>query len=118
MTDEEIIAAFHAIWDNYPERAMLTQKSREIIAVNPQWAKRGVKPGTLCSEIGQPKNHKGCQCDRAADTAAPVGVAFEGPHGKGFKFWVPVEGRSDWIVHFAVGSSVSYPTAAKLAAEG
>ena len=27
MTDEEIISAFHLMWDNFPEPVMITQKS-------------------------------------------------------------------------------------------
>ena len=34
MSNEEIIRAFHLMWDNFPEAVMITQKSREIIAVN------------------------------------------------------------------------------------
>ena len=30
MTDNEIIQAFHLMWDNFPEAVMITQKSREM----------------------------------------------------------------------------------------
>ena len=33
MSNEEIIRAFHLMWDNFPEAVMITQKSREIVAV-------------------------------------------------------------------------------------
>ena len=34
MSNEEILKSFHLMWDNFPEAVMITQKSREIIAVN------------------------------------------------------------------------------------
>ena len=45
MTDEQIIEAFHAMWDNFPESIMLIKKSREIIALNPKRSAAGLKPG-------------------------------------------------------------------------
>ena len=58
MSNEEIIRAFHLMWDNFPEAVMITQKSREIIAVNNKAAEFGLKPGIKCSSIGKPENHK------------------------------------------------------------
>ena len=60
MTDNEIIAAFHAMWDNFPEGVVITQKSREIVAVNKAAAKYGLTAGIKCSSIGKPEDHKGC----------------------------------------------------------
>ena len=34
MSDQKIIQAFHAIWGNFLEAVMITQKSREIVTVN------------------------------------------------------------------------------------
>ena len=33
MADQEVIHAFHIMWDNFPEPVIITQRSREIIAV-------------------------------------------------------------------------------------
>lgn len=33
MADQEVIHAFHIMWDNFPEPVTITQRSREIIAV-------------------------------------------------------------------------------------
>jgi len=68
MSNEEILKSFHLMWDNFPEAVMITQKSREIIAVNKKAAEFGLKPGIKCSSIGKPENHKGCQCNQACDT--------------------------------------------------
>ena len=32
MSNEDLIRAFHLMWDNFPEAVMITQKSREIVA--------------------------------------------------------------------------------------
>ncbi|MCR5564154.1 MAG: hypothetical protein K6F46_12485 [Desulfovibrio sp.] len=45
MTDSELIEAFHAMGDNFPEPVTITQKSREIIAVNTAAEQFGLKPG-------------------------------------------------------------------------
>ena len=34
MEKAEVIKAFHLMWDNYPESAMLIDKKRNIIAAN------------------------------------------------------------------------------------
>ena len=45
MSNEEIIRAFHLMWDNFPEAVTITQKSREIVAVNKKAAEFGLAPG-------------------------------------------------------------------------
>ena len=45
MTDQEVINAFHIMWDNFPEPVTITQRSREIIAVNKKAAELGLKAG-------------------------------------------------------------------------
>ena len=42
MEKAEVIKAFHLMWDNYPESAMLIDKKRNIIAANK------VAPSTGC----------------------------------------------------------------------
>ena len=38
-----VISAFHLMWDNFPEPVMITQKSREMVAINKK--KRRPKDG-------------------------------------------------------------------------
>lgn len=45
MTDQEVINAFHIMWDNFPEPVTITQRSREIIAVNKKAAELGLTAG-------------------------------------------------------------------------
>lgn len=108
MTDEQIIEAFHAMWDNFPEPIMLIKKSREIIALNPKCAAAGLKPGMRCSQVGTPEQHKGCRCNEAVDTQKAVAVTYSGPFGKAFGYWIPVAVKPEWIIHFGVGTTFEY----------
>ena len=114
MSNEEILNAFHAMWDNFPEAVTITQKSREIVAVNKKAAEFGLKPGIKCSSIGKPENHKGCQCDKAVDTGEPQICTYEGAFGKAYGYWIPISAKPEWIIHFGVGyvpSSIRKSTA-------
>ncbi len=108
MTDSELISAFQAMWGNFPEPVTITQRSREMIAVNKAAEKAGLKPGVKCSSIGKPEDHKGCLCNRAIDSGQAVSVAYEGPFGKTYGYWIPVEGRPEWIIHFSAGRCPCY----------
>lgn len=109
MTDEELIKAFHAMWGNFPEAVMITQKSREIVAMNKACAKSGLQVGMKCSSVGKPENHKGCLCNKAVDSGEAVYMTYEGAFGKAFGYWIPVEGKPEWIIHFGVGHQFEYP---------
>ncbi|MBR2215336.1 MAG: hypothetical protein IJ849_06215 [Selenomonadaceae bacterium] len=108
MNDEQIIAAFHAMWDNFPEPVTITQRSREIVAVNKKAAEFGLAPGIKCSTIGKPEDHQGCLCNKAIDTKETIGVAYEGPFGRAYGYWMPIPGKTEWIIHFSVGRAVQY----------
>lgn len=108
MTDEQIIDAFHEMWDMFPEPVMMIKKSREIIALNPACGKSGVKPGMRCSSVGAPALHKGCRCNEAVDEKKTVAITYQSPAGKSFGFWVPVANKPEWILHFNVGVFYEY----------
>ena len=99
MTDQEVIQAFHIMWDNFPEPVTITQRSREIIAVNKKAAELGLTAGIKCSSIGKPEDHKGCLCNKAIDENKSVHVAYEGPQGKAYGFWTPITERPEWVLH-------------------
>ncbi len=105
MTDEEIIRAFHLMWDNFPEPVMITQKSREMIAVNVKAAEMGLKAGIKCSSIGKPENHK------AVDSGKPIYITYQGAFGKAFGYWIPIPEKPEWIIHFGVGGTFEYEEA-------
>ena len=109
MSNEEIIQAFHLMWDNFPEAVTITQKSREIVAVNKKAAEFGLKAGIKCSSIGKPENHKGCQCDKAVETGEPAICTYEGNFGKAYGYWIPIPEKPEWIIHFGVGYAFEYP---------
>ena len=109
MSDEEIIRAFHLMWDNFPEAVTITQKSREIVAVNKKAAEFGLAPGIKCSSIGKPENHKGCQCNQAVDTGEPQFCTYEGAFGKAYGYWIPIPEKPEWVIHFGVGYAFEYP---------
>ena len=108
MTEEEIIRAFHAMWDNFPEPVTITQRSREMVAVNKKAAELGLKPGIKCSSIGKPEDHKGCLCNKAIDTKETIGVAYEGPFGRAYGYWMPIQEKTEWVIHFSVGRIAEY----------
>ena len=108
MSENEIIQAFQLMWGNFPEAVMITQKSREIVAVNKVAESFGLKPGMKCSSVGKPENHRGCQCNRAVDEGNPVFVTYEGNFGKAYGFWIPIEEKPEWVIHFGVGYAFEY----------
>ncbi len=109
MSNEDIIRAFHLMWDNFPEAVMITQRSREIVAVNKKAAEFGLKAGIKCSSVGKPENHIGCQCNAACDTGEPQICTYDGAFGKAYGFWIPIAEKPDWIIHFGVGYAFEYP---------
>lgn len=121
MSNEEIIRAFHLMWDNFPEAVMITQRSREIVAVNKKAAEFGLAPGIKCSSIGKPENHKGCMCNQAVDTGEPQICSYEGNFGKAYGYWIPISEKPEWVIHFGVGYAFEYPKidrSASVKAEG
>lgn len=109
MSNEDIIRAFHLMWDNFPESVVITQRSREIVAVNKKAASFGLKAGIKCSSVGKPENHIGCQCNAACDTGEPQICTYDGAFGKAYGFWIPITEKPEWIIHFGVGYAFEYP---------
>ena len=98
----------NAMFDNFPEPVMITQRSREMIAVNKKAASFGLNAGIKCSSIGKPENHRGCLCNRAVDSGEPVYIQYQSPFGKAFGYWIPIPDKPEWIIHFGVGGSFDY----------
>ena len=109
MSNEEIIRAFHLMWDNFPEAVTITQKSREIVAVNKKAAELGLAAGVKCSSIGKPEDHCGCQCNQAVDTGEAQFCTYEGAFGKAYGYWIPIPEKPEWVIHFGVGYAFDYP---------
>ena len=90
MANEEIIRAFHLMWDGFPEPIMLIRKSREIVAANKKAEAFGIKVGSKCSSYGKPEQHKGCRCNG---------------------YWIPLPEQPEYILHFSVGITMEYEEA-------
>ena len=97
MEKAEVIKAFHLMWDNYPESAMLIDKKRNIIAANK------VAPST-----GRIEQHKGCRAEEAWKNGEASYRKKVGKLGDVVSFWIPVDGYPDYLVHFSVGSIQKY----------
>ena len=82
MTVEEIIRAFHLMWDGFPEPILLIRKSREIVAANKKAEAFGIKAGSKCSSYGKPEQHKGCRCNEAADEKKTIAITYKGRSAK------------------------------------
>lgn len=108
MSEQEIIQAFHLMWGNFPEPVMITQKSREIVAVNKIAEKFGLKAGMKCSAVGKPEQHKGCRCNKAIDSGEVVCCTYDGPFGKAYGYWIPISEKPEWVIHFGVGATFEY----------
>lgn len=112
MTNEEIIRAFHCMWDGFPEPIMLIEKNRNIVAVNKKCAEFGMKIGTKCSSYGKPEQHKGCRANEAADTKQPICITYPGPFGKdAYGYWSPLPEKPEWMLHFSIGITMEYEEA-------
>lgn len=109
MTKQEVIQAFHMMWDNFPEPVMLTTKSRDIQAINKKAEEVGLNDQMKCSSIGAPEAHKGCLCNQAVEEAKATYKQYEGAFGRAYGFWIPVDGAEEYIIHFGVGSTFAYP---------
>ena len=109
MSDEKIIEAFQMMWRNFPEPVMITQKSREMVAVNKKAAEMGLTSGVKCSSIGSPENHKGCLCNKAVDSGEPVCITYQGSFGQSYGYWIPIPEKPEWVIHFGVGNVFKYP---------
>lgn len=109
MSNEEILRAFHMMWDNFPEAVMITQKNREIVALNKKAAECGLQVGIKCSSVGKPENHKGCLCNQAVDSGEVQICTYEGAFGKAYGYWIPIPEKPEWVIHFGVGHAFEYP---------
>lgn len=99
MNDEELIAAFHALWDNFPGMARLIDNHHTVLAANPLAAEKGFTPGINCATVGDRTIHR--QCKHGAmfreEKAQTDNVLKDRIRG-----WMPVSGREDICIHFAL----------------
>lgn len=97
--DEKLIEEFHAMWDNFPGLARLIDAHHTVLAANPRAEAAGFAPGCTCAKVGDPAIHRKCKLHTMFQTgeAQTDNVLPDRVRG-----WMPVAGRDDVCVHFAV----------------
>lgn len=99
MNDADLISAFHALWDEFPGIARLIDRNHTVLASNPFAETKGFTEGSLCPTVGDSSMHRCCkhsalfregkaQSDHVLDDRIRV--------------WLPIKGRDDVCVHFAI----------------
>jgi hypothetical protein len=99
MDDTALIQAFHLMWDNFPGMARLINKKHIVLAANRIAEKKGFVSGALCAKVGAAEIHRGCKMAIVFKTGQPQVDTLLGDRLRG---WLPVDGRQDVLVHFAV----------------
>ncbi len=94
---EEVIKAFHMMWDTFPQHARLIHKDRTVLAVNKAGERLGMTVGVPCYEQSPNRSHAICLANQALrENTAMHRVAPSVPR---MAFWIPVEGVPDVYVH-------------------
>jgi len=96
---DEVLRAFHCLWDSFPEQARLIGRDHRVLAVNPAAEAKGMKTGERCCDRLPLAGHAGCLAIRALDTHTAQWDI--NPSGTRIRFWIPVEG-ADAYVHYSV----------------
>ena len=99
---EELIEAFHMMWDHYPEQVRLIDRHFLVLAGNPAYIEAGGKTGIRCN-AKNPELHKGCQAMAALNSrearkkdSVVGGMPWE-------SWWIPVAGETDYYIHYTNG---------------
>lgn len=114
--EDELVRAFHMMWENYPEAVRLIRRDFHVIAGNKVYLAQGGQIDVQCN-VGDPSFHKGCQAMNSLKTreakckqSEVLGVTWD-------SYWIPVEGVEDYFVHFTNGINKTIELAAKAQAE-
>lgn len=99
MTDEEVIEQFHVMWDGFPGMARLIRRDHVVLAANVAAERKGFSCGAICAKVGDPAIHRRCKLGVLFAEGNPQSDNVLPDRVRG---WVPVRGRDDLCVHFAV----------------
>lgn len=99
MTDDELVTQFHEMWDGFPGLARLIDSHHAVIASNPAAQERGFVEGATCAKIGDPELHRECKLATFFKSGEAITDHVIDDRVRG---WMPVEGRPDVCIHFAV----------------
>ena len=109
LTDTEspeqvLINAFHLMYDNFPEAAMLVHKSKRIVALNEGAKTPDRIPGKICAKLGAPEMHAGCLAYKALSEQRAMYSAVSLNGRSLIVYWLPINGHPDYYIHFSVGN--------------
>ncbi|MDR1019678.1 MAG: hypothetical protein LBL73_02885 [Synergistaceae bacterium] len=98
---QEVIDAFHLMWDNFPEPVSLVHRSREVVAVNKE---HYMEPGVICARTGDPGSHAGCLANEALRSGKAVVVPnhSNAEDKERLTHWIPLDGCPDYFIHFSI----------------
>ena len=99
MADEELVSAFHTMWDEFPGMARLIDENHMVVAANPFAEERGFVKGAVCARVGDPAIHRKCKL-RAMFASGEA--QWDHVLADRIRGWMPVKGHPDLCVHFAV----------------
>lgn len=94
-----IILAFHKMWDGFPGIARLINKKHIVLASNKTAEEKGFTEGIVCARVGSPESHKGCMANLALKTQT---AQLDKKLGDRIRGWIPLEGHEDLLVHFTL----------------
>ena len=104
-SEEELIQAFHMMWDNYPEQVRLIHRDHRIVAGNALYLEMGGQVGGKCN-IGPPEFHKGCRAMEALREGKAKSIRHE--PGEFESFWIPVAEAPEYYIHYTNGADAAY----------
>ncbi len=100
--EEEVVRAFHLMWDSYPEQVRLIDRRYRVVAGNPAYIGAGGQTEVQCN-VGPAEMHRGCQAMNALRSGETRSVCHQAGDTRVESFWIPVAGEGEYYVHFTNG---------------
>lgn len=101
----EVIEAFHMMWDSFPHPVMLLKKTRDIVAVNKVAEEKGVPTNLKCFQLGgKTEIHDGCKANKAVEEGVAQRMVAHNKDANRVMdaYWLPVSAEKDIYLHFAI----------------
>ena len=117
MIDQPLIDAFYAMWDKFPDPAIVIGRDKVIIAANEAARKTGRIEGRVCATVPPPEGHAGCRASHALKSGQGAWLKKKGMHGDVIAYWLPIKGHPDYLLHFSLGALTCYDIDEKRIAE-
>ncbi|ADD68818.1 conserved hypothetical protein [Denitrovibrio acetiphilus DSM 12809] len=102
-TEEQVLEAFHMMWDEYPSPVMLLSRRHDIITVNKAANTMGIPKGIKCHELTPGVSHaKYCRAAEAlkTKTATRAVCKLETTEQVIDSYWIPVHEGGGYLLHF------------------